>query len=248
VIDTHAHLDALEGSAAEALERARAAGVERVVTIGTSVASSQAALALARAEAGVYAALGIHPHGAGGEEATRLHELRALLGDERAVAVGETGLDHYRDYAPHAAQRRLFDAHLELASELDLPVVVHSRAAAAETQAALDGFDGTVVLHCFSEPERLPAALERGYYISFAGTVTYPNAAELRRAAADVPLDRLLLETDAPYLTPRALRGCRNEPAFLVHTLAVVAEVRGMSPAELGAQVDANADAAFSLR
>jgi TatD DNase family protein len=247
VIDTHAHLDALDGSAHEALARARAAGVTRVITIGTRIDSCHAALALARDEESVYAALGIHPHEAGGPEADRVEELRGLLQDDRAVAVGETGLDHYRDYAPHDAQRRLFDAHLELASELGLPVVIHSRAAGAETEAALRGFNGTVVLHCFSEPERLREALDRGHYVSFAGNVTYPKADALRRAAAEVPLDRILVETDAPYLAPEPERGRRNEPAFVAHTLLVVAAARQMEPNALADQIDANAAAAFSL-
>ncbi len=247
MIDTHAHLDALNGSAHEALARARAVGVTRVITIGTRIDSCRAALALARDEGGVFAALGIHPHEAGEPEADRVEELRGLLQDDRAVAVGETGLDHYRDYAPHDAQSRLFDAHLELASELGLPVVIHSRAAGAETDATLRGFDGTVVLHCFSEPERLPEALDRGYYVSFAGNVTYAKADALRRAAAEVPLDRILVETDAPYLAPEPERGRRNEPAFVAHTLRAVAAARQMEPTELADQIDANAAAAFSL-
>lgn len=246
MIDTHAHLDALD-SAHDALTRARAAGVTRVIAIGTRVDSCRAALTLAHAEDGVFAALGIHPHEAGGPEAGRVEELRDLLQDERVVAVGETGLDHFRDYAPHDAQRRLFDAHLELASALELPVVIHSRAAGAETEAVLRAFDGTVVLHCFSEPDRLPEALARGYYVSFAGNVTFPKAEELRRAAADVPLDRILVETDAPYLAPEPQRGRRNEPAFVAHTLAAVAAAREMDPEQLERQIDANAIAAFSL-
>lgn len=247
MIDTHAHLDALDRPAHDALLSARAAGVTRVITIGTSIDSCHAALALARAEPGVFASLGIHPHEAGGPEAARLDELRALFEDDRVVAVGETGLDHYRDYAPHEAQRRLFDEHLALASELKLPVIIHSRAAGVETQAALRGFHGNVVLHCFSEPERLSEAIEHGYYVSFAGNVTYPKAEPLREAAAEVPLDRILVETDAPYLTPAPQRGARNEPAFVRHTLDAVAAARGMTRDELSTQIDANAAAAFSL-
>jgi TatD DNase family protein len=221
--------------------------VTRVVTIGTGIESSRAALALADEHDGVFAALGIHPHDAAGADAGRVDELAALLAHERAVAVGETGLDHYRDYAPHAAQLELFERLVALASELGLPVVVHSRSASRETAGVLAGFDGTVILHCFSEPEQLPVALDRGYYVSFAGNVTYPKAEALRAAAAAAPLDRLLVETDCPYLSPQPVRGRKNEPAHVVHTLDTIAVARGMSAPELAAVVDANATAAFSL-
>ena len=247
MIDTHAHLDALDDPPAEVLERARAAGVMRVVTIGTGIDSSRAALALADGEEGVFAALGIHPHDAGGDEAGRMAELHELFAHEHVVAVGETGLDHYRDYAPHDAQLRLFEAHLDLAEGLGLPVVIHSRAASNETVAALADFAGTVILHCFSEPDQLSVALERGYYVSFAGNVTYRNADALRQAAADIPLERILVETDCPFLAPQPVRGRPNEPAFVVHTVDALASVRGVSPDVLGAQIDANAAAAFSL-
>ena len=195
----------------------------------------------------MYASLGIHPHEAGHTEAGRLEELRELFADPRAVAVGETGLDYFRDYAPHDAQRRLFDAHLELAAELGKPVVIHTRAADEDTARVLAGFGGTVILHCFSSPGLLDPALERGWYVSFAGNVTYPKAPELREAAARVPADRLLAETDSPYLAPQPVRGRRNEPAFVMHTLATLAEVRGDDPGALEAQIDANASAAFGL-
>jgi TatD DNase family protein len=247
VIDTHAHLDACAEPPEIVLERARAAGVDRVVTIGTGIDSCRAALGLAEREPGVFAALGVHPHDAGGAEAGRLPELRELLSHDRAVAVGETGLDHFRDYAAPAAQKSLFEAHLELAAELNLPVVIHSRAASSETAELLASFEGSVVLHCFSEPELLAAALERGYYVSFAGNVTYRNAETLREAAMAVPVDRILVETDCPYLAPQPVRGRANEPAFLVHTLDALAVVRGELPEQLGAQIDANADRVFSF-
>lgn len=245
--DTHAHLDACEAPAGELLARARAAGVTRVVTIGTGIDSCRAALALAEAHEGVYAALGIDPHRAGSEEAGRLDELRELLAHPKAVAVGETGLDGARARATPAQQRRLFDAQLALAGELGLPVVVHSREAAAGTAAALAAFTGTVVLHCFSSPELLEPALERGYFVSFAGNVTYPKAAALREAATAVPEERLLTETDSPYLAPQPVRGRRNEPAHLIHTIAVLAAVRGVEPAALAARTHLNAAAAFRL-
>jgi TatD DNase family protein len=247
MIDTHAHLDACADPAELVLERARAAGVVRVITVGTTIASCRSALQVADAEDGVFAVLGIHPHEAGGVEVDRLDELRGLLAHERAVAVGETGLDHYRDYAPHDAQQRLFERELELAAELDKPVVVHTRAADRHTAEALRGFDGTVILHCFSSPPLLDFALERGYYVSFAGNVTYPKASELRECAARVPADRILAETDSPYLSPQPRRGKPNEPANVPHTVEALAGARGEDVGELAARIDANASAAFSL-
>jgi len=247
VIDTHAHLDACDEDAEELLVRARAAGVTRVVTIGTGIESSHAAIAIADAHEGVTAAVGIDPHQAATAEAERIGELRELFTHPSAVAVGETGLDGHYGADTLAEQRRLFEAHLELAEALGRPVVIHSRAANVETAAALAPFSGTVILHCFSEPDLLDPALERGYYISFAGNVTYPKADALRKAAARVPADRILAETDSPYLAPQPVRGRRNEPANVIHTLAVLAAERGETAVELGHRIDENADSAFGL-
>jgi TatD DNase family protein len=247
VTDTHAHLDACAEPAEELVARARAAGVERIVAIGCGLESSRQTLALAERHEGVFAALGIHPHQAAGEDAQRLAELRQLLRHERAVAVGETGLDYYRDYSPRALQRDLFARQLDLAAELGKAVVVHAREAAADTAAALTAFPGTVVLHCFSAPELLPAALERGYYVSFAGNVTFPKADDLREAARAVPRERLLVETDSPYLAPQPRRGRPNEPANVGHVAAALAEARSEDARALGAQLDANAAEAFGL-
>jgi TatD DNase family protein len=247
VIDTHAHLDGGTNEAAALVRRAKEAGVTRIVAVGSGIESCRATLRLAREHDGVYAALGIHPHQAGSEEATHLPKLRELLGDDRAVALGETGLDFYRDYAPHDAQLELFERQLALAEELGKPVVVHTRAADEATANALDRFGGTVVLHCFSSPGLLPVALERRYYVSFAGNVTFPKAAELRDAAAAVPADRILAETDSPYLAPQPVRGRENEPAHVLHTLTALAEVRVEDPRVLEAQIDSNATAAFGL-
>ncbi len=245
MIDTHAHLDPEEAPAI--LARARAAGVDRVIVVATTLAGAGQALALAEQYDGVYACLGIHPHEAAGPDAARVDELAPLLAHERAVAVGEMGLDYFRDYAPRPAQRELFESQLELAHRLGLPVVIHTRAADEDTLAVLAGFDGTVVLHCFSSPGLLDEALVRGWYVSFAGNVTYPKAPELREAASRVPHDRLLAETDSPYLAPQPVRGQTNEPAFVMHTLATLAEARGEETDALAAQIDANATAAFSL-
>jgi TatD DNase family protein len=248
VTDTHAHLDACEEPAAALVERARAAGVDRIVTVGTGIDSCREALRIAQASNGVVvAALGIDPHRAGSPDARRLDELRELLAHPLAVAVGETGLDNHHRFASPAEQRRLFAAQLDLAEELRKPVVVHSRDAAEETAAALVGFTQPVVLHCFSSPPLLSVALDRGYFVSFAGNVTYPKAAELRESAASVPAERLLAETDSPYLAPQPVRGRRNEPAHVVHTVAELARVRGEGVDELAARLDANAAAAFAL-
>jgi len=243
LIDTHAHLDALDDPAS-AVSRARATGVDRIVSIGCGLASTRATLAIADAEAGVSVAAGIHPHQAADGES--LEEL-ATLADGRLVAIGEIGLDFFRDYAPRDDQRRVFAEQLELAEQVGLPVIVHSRSAEEETAELLAGFGGTVVLHCFSSPALLPVALERGYYVSFAGNVTYPKAPELREAAHAVPAERLLAETDCPYLAPQPVRGQRNEPAYVVHTVAALAVARGEDAAELAQRIDANASAAFDL-
>jgi TatD DNase family protein len=246
VIDTHAHLDALDDPAA-AVDRAREAGVTRILTVGTNVEMCRQALTFAEQHDEVYAILGIHPHAAGEVADTAVSEVAVMLGHPRAVAVGEIGLDYYRDYAPRDAQERLFDRLLAVAADTDKPVVIHTRAADADTLAALAEFAGTVVLHCFSSTALLPAALERGYYVSFAGNVTFPKASDLRIAATQVPRDRLLAETDTPYLAPRPVRGRKNEPAYVVHTLAGLAEARGDDPAALEAQIEENAAAAFGL-
>jgi TatD DNase family protein len=246
VIDTHAHLDALDDPAA-AVARAREAGVTRILTIGTNVEMCRQALAFAERHDEVYAILGIHPHAAAEVDESAVPEVRQMLDHPRAVAVGEIGLDYYRDYAPRDSQRDLFDRLLAVATDTGKPVVIHTRAADADTLAALAGFGGNVVLHCFSSSPLLPVALERGYYVSFAGNVTFPKASDLRIAATQVPRDRLLAETDTPYLAPQPVRGRRNEPAYVVHTLAALAEARGDDPAELEAQIEMNATAAFGL-
>jgi TatD DNase family protein len=217
------------------------------VTIGTGIDSCRAALELAGGHDGVYAALGIDPHRAGTDDAGRIPELRELLGHTKAVAVGETGLDYHYGSDTRGEQRALFEAHLELARELELPVVIHTREANADTEAILRGHAGTVVMHCFSEPGLLDAGLERGWYVSFAGNVTYPKAQDLREAAVRVPANLLLAETDSPYLAPQPRRGQTNEPAFVNHTLAALAEARGEDAADLAARIDANATTAFGL-
>ena len=248
MIDTHAHLDALD-DASQVLARARDAGVGRVVTIGTTLGSCRAMLDLAEREEGVFVSLGLHPHEAGRAGRAEVEELATLISHPKAVAVGETGVDHFRDYAPHDRQLELFRAQTELAVEAGKPIVVHTRAAEDDTLAVLTALpeNARVVLHCFSSLRLLGPALERGWFVSFAGNVTYPKATELRTAAARVPGDRILAETDSPYLSPQPVRGSRNEPAYVVHTLATLAEARGESEDDLERVIDANATAAFGL-
>jgi TatD DNase family protein len=247
VTDSHAHLDARGVDAAAVVARAHEAGVTRIVTIGTGIDSCRAALGIAEAHEGVYAALGIDPHQAGTAEASRIDELRELLAHPKAVAVGETGLDDVRRFASPEQQRRLFDAHLVLAADLGLPVVVHNREADDETARALEGFSGTVVLHCFSSPRLAPVAVERRYFVSFAGNATYPKATALREVAAAIPGDRILVETDTPYLAPQPVRGQPNEPANVMHTVQALAEARGEAPGDLAAATHRNAAVAFAL-
>jgi TatD DNase family protein len=247
VTDSHAHLDALEEAPEVVVARAREAGVTRIVSIGTGVDSCRAVVALAEREEGVFATVGVDPHRASGPDAARIDELEELLSHPKVVGVGETGLDNHHHLAEPSDQRRVFDAQLALAERHGKPVVIHTREADADTADALAGFGGTVVMHCFSSPGLLPVALERGYYVSFAGNVTYPRAAELREAAALVPADRLLAETDSPYLAPQPVRGRKNEPAYVVHTVAALASARGEDAGALAAQLDANAAAAFAL-
>jgi len=243
VIDSHTHLDLCEPSDAELVAAAGRAGVERMLTVGIDGDSCRAALAAAVAFPGVYAAIGRHPNAASGFDDADLAELRALAAHERCLAIGETGLDFYRDGAPRADQQRAFAAQIALARETSKPLVIHSRAASDETlaQLAAEAEGVGVIMHCFSMPEHLHECLERGYAVSFAGNVTYRNASDLADAAMRVPDEHLLVETDAPFLSPQVVRKQRNQPAFVAHTAAFIAELRGVSPAELGETVSRNA-------
>jgi TatD DNase family protein len=247
MIDSHTHLHLCEGEDAELVAAAEEAGVVKMLTVGTDGASSRMALTAAEAFPQVYAAVGCHPNEAKGFDEAEEAELRALAAHERCVAIGETGLDFYRDLAPRADQERAFAAQIGLARETGKPLVIHARAAEKETldQLRSEAEGCSVVIHCFSMPDRLEECLERGYAISFAGNVTYKNAEDLAQAARSVPEDRLLVETDAPYLSPQAVRGERNQPAFVAHTVAFLAELRGVSVGELGATVERNAARVF---
>jgi TatD DNase family protein len=247
VIDSHTHLDLCEPPNAELVAAADAAGVQRMLTVGIDGASCRAALAAAEDFPQVYAAIGRHPNCARGFDDADLAELRALAAHERCVAIGESGLDFYRDAAPADDQQRAFAAQIALARDTGKPLVIHSRAAAAQTLAQLAAeADGvSVVMHCFSMPERLEQCVRRGYAISFAGNVTYKSAADLAQAAARVPEELLLVETDAPYLSPQPVRKQRNQPAFVAHTAAFVARVRDVSASELDEAVTRNAARVF---
>ncbi len=248
MIDSHTHLDLCEPPNAELVAAAEAVGVSRILTVGIDGASSRAALAAAEDFPQVYAAVGRHPNSARGFDEADLAELQALAGHERCVAIGESGLDFYRDSAPPAAdQERAFSAQIELARQTGKALVIHTRAAESETLAQLGAeADGlTVVMHCFSMPERLGECLDRGYAISFAGNVTYPSATDLAETARAVPEGSLLVETDAPFLTPQAVRRERNQPAFVAHTLQFIAALRGVEPRELAAAVERNAARVF---
>jgi TatD DNase family protein len=239
VVDSHTHLDLCAQPRAELVAAAEAAGVTRMVTIGIDGASCRAALAAAEAFPQVYAAIGRHPNAAAGFDDADLAELRALSSHRRCVAIGETGIDLYRLGAPQADQERAFAAQIALAHETGKPLVIHSRAADDETldQLAAEADGVSVIMHCFSMPARLDESL--------AGNVTYPSAAELAQAAREVPEDRLLLETDAPYLTPQAVRKERNQPAYVAHTLSFVAAARGQELEQLDAAVERNAARVF---
>jgi TatD DNase family protein len=247
MIDSHTHLHLCEPPDTELVAAATAVGVTRMLTVGTDGASSRAALAAAEAFPQVYAAVGCHPNAAKGFDDADLAELRALAAHERCVAIGETGFDFYREGAPRSDQERAFAAQIALARETGKPLSIHTRAADDATldQLGAEAQGLSVVIHCFSMPERLRECLERGYAISFAGNVTYKNAPDLAEAARQVPEESLLVETDAPYLTPQVVRKERNQPAFVAHTVAFIAELRGVSAAELGAAVERNAARVF---
>lgn len=247
MIDSHTHLHLCEQPDSELVAEAVAAGVTRMLTVGTDGASSRLALAAAEAYPQVFAAVGRHPNESHGFDAADLAELRALAMHERCAAIGESGLDFYRDGAPRTDQQRAFAAQIALARETRKPLVIHCRAAEQQVldQLAAEAEGVSVVLHCFSMPGRLDECLRRGYAISFAGNVTYKSAADLAQAARLVPEESLLVETDAPYLTPQAVRKHRNRPAFVVHTAQFIADLRGVSVEHLGAVVQANAARLF---
>jgi len=254
LVDTHAHLQwpSLLGEVDAVLARARDAGVRRILTLGTEPASCRAAVLLAERHAGVYAAVGLHPGDIGLDAAAAARALEGLvplLAHPRVVAIGETGLDYYHeDSPPHDLQIASFARHLELAARVGKPICVHSRDSADDVLRLLAAYEGrvTAVLHCYTgDLETAQRALALGCYLSFAGNATYPKLRDLLAVAAVVPAERLLLETDAPFLSPQHRRGCRNEPANVAYTYDAVAVARGITRGELGARVGANAARLF---
>jgi TatD DNase family protein len=252
VIDAHAHLTdrRFASDVAEVLERARKTGIERVLTAAEDVASSEEALALAAHHGDVRVAVGVHPHRAASWGPGALDRLAELARDSRVVAIGEIGMDFSGRSSPPEVQEAAFRGQLALATLLNLPVVIHVRDAGDRVRSILgEGLEVRGMVHCYSEgPEELAAWLEFGLLISFAGTVTYPGSERLRAAAARVSADRLLAETDAPYLAPQNARGRRNEPLYVAATHAALARERGVDIGDLAAQIAQNAKKLFGGR
>jgi TatD DNase family protein len=258
LVDSHCHLDLPQFDADRDAVIARMAegGVRYAINPGVDLASSHVAVALAQQHECIYAAVGIHPHDAKTLDAVALKELKQLAASPRVVAVGEIGLDYYRDLSPRDVQRRAFEAQLELAAELGLPVIVHDRDAHADMLATLRHWCSSLVtrhssvgvLHSFSgDVTMAEQAVAMGFYIGVSGPVTYKNAYRLRDVVRAVPLERLLIETDAPYLTPHPHRGQRNEPAYVRRVAQAVADVRGLTLEQVAAQTTANAGVLFGL-
>jgi TatD DNase family protein len=253
VIDSHTHLFLCEKPTAELLEAAAAAGVKRMLNVGLDETTNAEVVTVAEAQEAVFASIGRHPNDAGGFDDKAQAALAELGARDVVRAIGETGLDFYRDTASPDDQRRAFVGQIEVAKDLRLPIVIHARDKDGQSDAIDEIFatldaraDGvTVILHCFSAPQKVTEAAERGWYCSFAGNVTYPRNADLRFAAAKVPEDRILVETDAPFLTPQVRRRERNEPANVVATAEVVAAEREVSLADFERTVEANAAALF---
>lgn len=253
MIDSHTHLFLCERPEAEVVSTALDAGVERMLNVGLGAETNETAIAAAERHDGVFATVGCHPTEAASFDDALGEEIACLAGHEKVRAIGEAGIDYYRDTATPAQQRRAFEAQIEIAREHGLPIVIHARDPEGETSASDEIFeildaraDGVpVVLHCFLAPWRVRDAIERGWTCSFSGIVTFPSADELREAAEVLPDELLLVETDAPYLAPQPVRGKPNEPAHVVATAEAVAGVRGVSYAELERTVEANARALF---
>jgi TatD DNase family protein len=252
LVDSHAHLQwaSFDKDREEAVSRAREVGVKYVVNIGFDVDGSRKAVELAELREGLYATVGIHPHNASQFNDDVLEELKMLSGHAKVVAIGEIGLDYYRNLSPRTAQKKAFEAQLLLAEELGLPVVVHDREAHSEVLEVLSGFEGRIegVMHCFSGSREMAERCVRyGFYISFAGPVTFPNSRRLQAIAKGIDLNKILLETDSPWLAPQEMRGKRNEPAFLPFIAKKIAKLKGISLTELAEATTRNAKEIFQL-
>ncbi|MCL6610406.1 MAG: TatD family hydrolase [Peptococcaceae bacterium] len=253
LVDTHAHIDIedFDGDREEVLGRAAESGVAAIINASFDLESSRRSAAMAGRYRGLYALVGIHPHDAGGVPEGYLEDLRLLAKNPAVLALGEMGLDYYRDLSPRPVQQRVFREQLDLARELDMPVVIHDRDAHGEVLNILKR-DGAPrrggIMHCYSGSwEMARECMKMGFYISIAGPVTYPNAVRLKDIASRIPLDRILVETDCPYLAPQVRRGKRNEPAYVRYVAEEIARLRGMAPADFALAASANAARIFGL-
>ncbi len=248
LVDSHCHLDYFDAENGEldaVIARARAGGIRTMVTIGTKISQFDRVRRIAEEHDDVYCSVGIHPHEAASEPEIDVEQLAQISRHPKVIGIGETGLDFYYDHSPRDRQAEVFRIHIAAARETGLPLIVHSRGADAETAEILEegvgGGDVRGLIHCFSTTRQLSdKALDFGFLISLSGIVTYKNAGQLREIAREIPTDRLLVETDAPYLAPVPRRGERNEPAFVVHTVRHLAGLRGVPPDELAAATATN--------
>lgn len=253
MVDTHSHVARCQESPEEILEQAGAAGLTRILSVGLDEENNREQILLVEKFDQVFAAVGRHPNDADGFDQFAADDIEALAAHEKVVAIGETGLDFYRDAADPEGQRIAFAAQIDIGSRLELPVVIHVRDPQGKDDAVAEAFgmldaagDGLeVILHCFSAPTYVEKAIERGWYCSFAGNVTYPANEDLRLAAAKVPDHLILAETDAPYLTPQSRRRMRNQPAFVVETATLLAELRGVTYEAFDRTVTSNAERVF---
>ena len=253
LIDSHAHLDAgqFTSDLPQVLERARQKGVRYIVTVGTDLISSIRAIEIANRYPFVYTSIGIHPHDANKAGEADLKKLKDLARQPKVVAIGETGLDYYRDYSPRPEQQQLFRDLIHMAKEVSLPLIIHQRHAQDELTAIMDeegGWTAGGVMHCFSgSEEHARRCLEKGFYLSFAGNITFPKATLLRRIIRETPMERILIETDSPYLAPLPHRGRRNEPSYVEMVAEKIAELKGLSVEQCGKMVTANLQRVFKL-
>jgi TatD DNase family protein len=252
LVDTHAHLQwaSFDEDRLKVIERAQKAGVKHVVNIGFDVNSSRQAVELAEKHRDLYATVGIHPHNATQLDRNALHILRELTDNPKVVAIGEIGLDYYRNLSPKDTQKKAFETQLKLAEELELPVVVHNRDAYTDTLKTLSKFKGKIkgIMHCFSgTKEMAEQCINLGFYISFAGPVTFPTAHKLHQTAKWIRLNNMLIETDSPWLAPQNKRGKRNEPAFLPFIAEKIAKLKRISTTELAETTTENAKKIFQL-
>jgi len=254
LIDTHAHLafEPLINDIDAVLKRSIEAGVTRWITVGTNMDENRKSVELAEKYDNLYAALGIHPHDAKKVTAENLTELERLARHQKVVAIGETGLDFHYNFSGQSAQKEVFKNHLALAAKLGLPVIIHSREAFDDTVAIIEQQGGGVekiVFHCFTgTADQAKVILDKGWYISFTGVVTFKNANDIRQAAKVVPPDRLMLETDCPYMTPEPMRKQKvNEPALMIHTVKFLADLKGVSFEELAIAATANSRIFFNI-